>query len=73
MSFLTRQQAMEYLHICNKKMWKLTSARKIPFYQDTPGGKMLFDEADLKLYLGSIKKAAPQSNPYTTIRKRRTA
>lgn len=73
MPYLTRAQAMERLHIGNKKMWQLTTARKVPFYQETPGGKMLFDEADLNGYMESIRVAAPQASPYTTLRKRRTA
>ena len=73
MPYLTRTQAMEYLHIKNKKMWQLTKARKIPFYQDTPGGKMLFAQADLDRYLDSLRVEAQRVGPCTTLRKRRTA
>ena len=64
---------MEYLHIGNKKMWQLTKDRKIPFYQEVPGGKMLFDEMDLARHMESTKKVAQQVKPFTTLRKRRTA
>lgn len=73
MGYLTRQQAMEFLHIGSKKMWELTKAHRIPFYQATPGGKMLFDETDLRRYMDSTRVTAPKISPCATLRKRRTA
>lgn len=73
MAYMTRTEAMEYLHIKNKKMWQLTTARKIPFYQDAPGGRMFFDQADLDRYKESIRVEAPKVSAYTTLRKRRPA
>lgn len=73
MPYLTRKQAMERLHVCNKKMWQLTTARKIPFYQDTPGGKMLFLDSDLDRYMESIRVTSQQVSPYATLRKRRAS
>lgn len=74
MSYLTRQQAMDYLGIKNAKMWRLTTQRKIPFYQDGPNGKMLFSQADLDRYMESIKvAAAPPVSAYGTYRKVRSS
>lgn len=71
MNLLTRQQAMEYLHISSKKMWQLTRDRKISFHQDCPNGKMLFSEADLERYVESTKVSAPVVKAYDTLRKKR--
>lgn len=71
MPYLTRTQAMERLHIGNKKMWQLTTARKIPFYQESPGSKMLFDEADLSRYMESLRVTAKPVSVGGTLRKQR--
>lgn len=72
MAYLTRKQAMEYLQISNTKLWRLTSERRITFYQEKPGAKMLFRETDLDRYAESLRVSAPKISPYATLRKQRS-
>lgn len=69
---MTRKAAAAYIGVGITKMAELTKAKKIPYLQDVPGGKMLFLRADLDAYNQSRRVVAPPPTPaYTTYRKRR--
>lgn len=45
--WLTARDAATYLGLTVTALHKLTSARSVPFAQDTPGGKLWFKASDL--------------------------
>jgi excisionase family DNA binding protein len=45
--WMTTREAAEYLGMSVNALHKLTAARKIPFEQDTPGGKCWFLKSEL--------------------------
>lgn len=48
--FLSTEQAAEFLQISRNYLYKLTSAKRLPFYQPT-GRKVLFAESDLVAFV----------------------
>jgi len=46
-NWIDATRAAEYLGIPKSTLHKLSSARKIPFEQDTPGGKLYFKRSAL--------------------------
>ena len=79
MSLMTRKEAIDYLHISERTMCQLTAGHQISYIQYTPGGKMLFQQADLDAWIASKRvpsiqeRALKLSLPGGTLRKRRTA
>lgn len=73
MKYMTRDEAMVYLRVSNTQFWRLTREQKIPYYQDRPGSRMMFSEADLDEYMASIRNTAPvmKALPGGTYRKQR--
>lgn len=50
-------EAASYLGMTRQALYKLTSARAIPFTQDTPGGRCWFRRSELDRWRGA-KRAA---------------
>lgn len=71
MEYLTRKQAMEYLHIGSTQMWKLANERRIAFYQSGPNARILFSKTDLDRYMEGTRVSVPEMTAYATLRKRR--
>lgn len=72
--YMTRDEAMEYLRMSNTQFWRLTTEKKVPYYQERPGARMMFLEADLDQYMESIKTTAPVLGTMGgTYRKRRVS
>jgi excisionase family DNA binding protein len=51
--WMTTREASTYLGITRNAMHKLSSARRISFSQDMPGGKLFFRRADLDAWRAS--------------------
>ena len=54
-TFLTRDQAAEYLEVTpgTLKVWATTKKRKLPFYK--PSGRALYKKSDLDKYIESTR------------------
>ena len=57
--YMTKGEAMEYLRMGTTQFWQLTKERKIPYYQEKPGARMMFLQSDLDQYMDSIKVTVP--------------
>ncbi len=79
--WLTREEAMAYLRISAIQMSRLTSEKKVTYYQAKPGARIMFLEEDLERYMENMRicAAAPARGAASivdlsgTYRKRRVA
>lgn len=56
--WMTTGQAAEYLGITKDALYKLTSARRVPFEQDCEGGRCFFKRSELDAWRRSGGAAA---------------